>query len=339
MKQHSWWSPERPAGTLLSSKWVQTYIFELPRLRQSELAASLHYKVQAMLPLKVDAFAFHTRFFSRGKINYGVAFIANEETQKQLSASPSRLYVGVPLYLPKQAGESTLLFIVTPEGLSPHYYDKKVLKISFPPIPFEDLDLRAKIKSQYSQAEIWSIAPIPGTQLPRDLVDYEAPKAAQKALADAFPLLDEPRARLLPLMAGIALAVIGIVLIQSALNREIVAREERNAAWKTWIAKTSQSMPTTASHDKASQLLLAQGAPVPELFEHLARDWGESAKIDELDWAGGKLRLTATSRSALESARKLKADPWFRDIRVLDIKTQKDGMEELSLEGALHLDE
>ena len=97
-------------------------------------------------------------------------------------------------------------------------------------------------------------------------------------------------------------------------------------------------MAVPSYRDQTAQLLKAQGAPVPELFSHLAKAWGNDTRIVNLEWVQGKLTLSAVSASALTSLRKLTSDPWFRNIRVGDIRTQKDGSEVFVVEGNLSIE-
>jgi len=57
MKQNVWWSPNGSDGTLLSHRWVQAFVFELPPLKHAELQKTLRYKVQAMLPVNTEGLA------------------------------------------------------------------------------------------------------------------------------------------------------------------------------------------------------------------------------------------------------------------------------------------
>jgi len=133
--------------------------------------------------------------------------------------------------------------------------------------------------------------------------------------------------------------VVGMVLCGYWMGDSWSARAGRNEAWKDWLKKSEPLLSMPTSKQQTAALLKAQGAPVPELFEHLARDWGADTHIVELEWSQGKVSITAECPSALASLRKLTADPWFRSLRVDDIRTQKDGGELFTVEGALALDD
>jgi hypothetical protein len=336
VKSLEWWSPENPSGVLLSSTYVQTFVVELPPLKESELETALRYKVQALLPVQADGFPFFTRFFKHGKKLYGAAFLSSESTQAELPASKA-FRVGLPLTLSKNAGVKTLLFISTPAGLSAHYYEGQVLKTSFAPIANEDRPLRDRILAEYPDAKVISFDPDQRYPLPPELLEDKATEAQRETLMSLFPLWKEPSKRRWPLVVACLLAFLGLALCFYSLDREVTAREARNIAWKSWIRKAEVAL-TVKSQDQSDKLVKAQGAPLPELFERLAADWGEGTRIVDLEWTEGKLSITALSASALESLRKLMGDPWFHGIKIGGIKTQKDGSEEFTIEGGLNLD-
>jgi hypothetical protein len=337
MKRLAWWSPEHAEGMILSSRWVQTFVVELPPLKEAELEVTLRYKVQAMMPVNTDGFVFHTRFFTKGKKTYGAAFLVSESAQKALPSPAGKLRVGLPLQTPAQAGRKVLLFIATPDGISAHYYVEGILTTSFAPIAADDMELRERILAECPEAELICLAPDPAYAFPPDLRGKEPQEALQGALLDAFPLWDEMHPRRLPRIIACLLAAAGIALGALSLGRAIESREQRNEAWKVYLVKEEAAMAANP-RDRTEALLKAQGAPVPELFEHLATVWGDGTRIVDLEWAEGKLSLTARSHSALDSLRQLTADPWFHGIRIGDIKTQKDGSEEFTIEGGLNLD-
>jgi hypothetical protein len=337
MTSLKWWSPESSGGSILSSQWVQTFVFELPPLRQAELETTLRYKVQAMLPVNTEGFAFHARVLKQGKKTFGAAFLASQAAQEVLPSPARKLRIGLPLLLPKGEGDKVLLLIATPEGISSHYYEDGVLKNSFAPIGSAEKDLRSRILAEHPEAELICLAPDPDCPLPPDLRGNEAPESLREAISRAFPLWEEPPERRSPLIAACVLAVAGLALCALSLGRAVEVKERRNGEWKTWIAKAENSLATSAE-GRNDALLKAQGAPVPELFERLAKDWKEETRIVDLEWVEGKLRLTAVSRSSLDSLRQLTADPWFRAIKIGAMKARKDGNEEFTIEGGLSLD-
>jgi hypothetical protein len=338
MKPQSWWSPEGASGSLLSNRWVQTFVFELPPLRRKELEASLRYKVQALLPVNTESFAFHMQFLRLGKKSYGAAFLASETAQDALPSPARKLRVGLPLLLPKDSPAKLLLIVSSPEGLASHYYEAGLLKASFAPIEPEDMELRARILAQCPGAELVALAPDPDFPLPPDLREREAPEALGQKLMDAFPLWDPPPPRRYPQLLGLLLLAAGLALCALALAGSLTARERRNEAWRSWLKQAESRSAAPSLQEQGAKLRKAQGAPIPELFAHLSRAWGSETRIVDLEWAQGKLTLTASSLSALASLRKLGADPWFRDIRIGDIRTQKDGSELFTIEGGLSID-
>jgi hypothetical protein len=338
MKREPWWSPEEPSGVLLSNRWVQTFVFELPQLKQKELEASLRYKVQAMLPVDTASFAFRTQFFRQGKKNYGAAFLASKAAQDVLPNPARKFRVGLPLLLPKLSPPKTLLIVSTPEGLSTHYYEDRLLKASFAPIEATDMKLRARILAQCPGAQIVALAPDPKFPLPADLGKSEASEGARSELMKAFPSWDPPpRRKYLQILASLLLAS-GLALCALSLGDSLHAREKRNEEWKAWLKRTETQAATPSLREQAMRLLKAEGIPIPELFAHLSKAWGSETRIIDFEWSQEKLRLTADSRSALASMRSLSADPWFRGIRIGEIRTQKDGSEQFTIEGGLSID-
>lgn len=344
MKQLFWWSPESPdnpdapLGTILSHRWVQTFVFELPPLKRAELETSLRFKVQATLPVNAENYAFHTQLFRQGKKTCGAAFLASENV-KELLPSPSKsLRVGVPLFLPKTPAPKVLLFVSTPEGLVSHYYEAGLLKTSFAPIAPSDQEVRSRILAKCPDADILALAPDPRYPVPADLVGKEATEALRAKLFEAFPSWDTPPRRRLPQILSSLLLAAGLLLCLGALRDSWSAREDRNAAWSAWLKKNESLATAPNSKDKSAALIKAMGTPVPELFAHLAEAWGHDTRIIDLEWTQEKLTLTATSPSALASLRRLTADPWFRAIRVDDIRTQKDGSDIFTIEGGLSID-
>ncbi len=117
MKPVQWWSPtsQGAEGQLLSRRWVQTFVFELPDLNQAELKSSLRYKVQATLPVTTEQFEFHTQLFRHGKKKYGAAFLIPSTVFPDLPKQTRTLRVGVPLVLPSTFSRQVLLFIAAPK--------------------------------------------------------------------------------------------------------------------------------------------------------------------------------------------------------------------------------
>lgn len=336
MKNIEWWTPKNPHGTLLSSQYVKTFVAELPELKAAELTTTLRYKVQALLPIQADDFSIHTRFFKQGKKTYGAAFLSPSADQSALPESRD-IRVGVPLTMPKVIGERVLLFISTPAGLSAAYYEAQVLKTSFAPIDDNDVALRSRIVADCPGAEIICIDPDQRYPLPKELLTQTVKETLRDTIVGSFPLWKEPPRRGWPLALAILLAALGITLIGLALAREVTVRVERNEAWKAWLAKTDATL-TTRAQSTSDRLIKEQGAPLPELFEHLAADWGSGTRVIDLEWTESKLSMTAVSPSALGSIQRLTADRWFKAIKVVDIKTQKDGSEEFTIEGGLNFD-
>ena len=344
MKQQLWWSPkgsddqEPSTGTLLSHRWVQTFVFELPPLKPKELETTLRFKVQATLPVNIDDFAFHTQLFRHGSQICGAAFLASEIAKDALPASAGTLRVGVPLALPKGFVPKVLLFISTPEGLVPHYYEEGILKTSFAPIDPDDMELRERVLSKCPDAEIIGLAPDSRFPLPSGLDEKEPAEPLRVKLLDAFPSWVARPPRRYPQIIGSLLLAAGLMLCILALWNSWSVREQRNKVWKEWLQKTESVKVAPSLQEQAAKVLKAQGAPVPDLFAHLSRVWGNQTRIIDLEWAQGKLTLTAVSPAALLSLQKLTSDPWFRNMHVDDIRTQKDGTEVFTAEGALSID-
>jgi hypothetical protein len=344
VKQQAWWSPngsdspEDLPGALLSYRWVQTFVFELPPLKRTELETSLRYKVQATLPVNAEDFVFHTQLFRHGKKMYGAAFMATATAKDALPASARTLRVAAPLLLPKMSAPKVLLFVSTPEGLGGHYYEEGLLKASFAPVDPEDMELRARILARCPDAEIVGLAPDPRYGLPVDLQEKEPAESTRTKLLDAFPFWEPPPRRRFPQVVAAVLLAAGFALCIFSLWSSWSYRAQRNEIWKEWLKRTESVKAAPSYQEQTAGLLKAQGAPVPELFEHLAKAWGSDTRIVQLEWSQGKLALTAECPSALSSLRKLTADPWFRNIRVDDIRTQKDGSELFIVEGSLAFD-
>jgi hypothetical protein len=344
VKDQQWWSPngtgaDAERGTLLSYRWVQTFVFELPQLKRAELEASLRYKVQATLPVNAADFIFHTHVFRHGKKMYGAAFMATAAARDVLPRPARTLRVASPLLLPRMSAAKVLLFVSTPEGLGASYYEDGLFKNSFAPIDLDDLDLRARILERCPGAEIVGLAPEPQYPLPDDLKDRAPPDTLASKIVDAFPYWEPAPPRLLPRLMGVVLLGVGLAFCAYGLWSSWSVRNMRNELWKNWLKKNESLLNAPTSQQQTASLLKVQGAPVPELFEHLARIWGDETRIVELEWSHGKIALTAVCPSALASLRKLTADPWFRNMRVDDIRTQKDGTELFTVEGNLVLDE
>ena len=334
MKNREWWSPGAAGGTLLSSRWVQPFVLELPALRQAELEAVFRFKLQALLPVATDDFAFHTRFFKRGGRTYGAAFLVSDDAEDSLPAGRSKMLVGAPIALPRRAGSKVLLFVCAPEGLWANYYENAVLKITFAPIEYDNHDLRSRIVAECPGSSVLCLAPDPEFPVPGELRESEVAGRLRDALLGALPSLREPPPRRWLSALSIVLCVLGLTLCAVYLDRGLRERESRNAAWKAWATKSEASV-AARSRNQDAKYIKAIGAPVPELFGHLARDWGDEVKIIDFEWADGQLTLIAASPSALDSLKKLTADPWFRALRILDIQTRKDGTEEFTVKGGL----
>jgi len=341
MKQAQWWTPgpKGTNGTMLSRRWVQTFVFELPDLNQSELKSSLRYKVQATLPVDTEQFEFHTQLFRYNKKKYGAAFLVPSALLPDLPRPARGLRVGVPLLLPPTVSRQVLLFISNPEGLSPHLYENRILKTSFAPLEWRDQAMRMRLIEQFPEAQVLGFSPDPEHPLPPDLREKSMPESLRTRLLKALPSWDPPPPSRLPALAGALLLISGVVLAGSALENGWSVREQRNETWRLWLKQNEAQSMATASQDKRALWIKSQGAPVPELFVHLANVWGDQTKILDLEWTQGKLTLTAESSSALTSLRNLTSDPWFHNIRVDDIRTQKNGREVFTVEGGLVLDQ
>jgi len=336
MKALTWWSSDT-IGNLLSRQWVQTFVFELPDLSHAELQSSLRYKVQATLPVNAEQFVFHTQIFHREKKKYGVAFLVPKKVAESFPKNTRDLKVAVPLVVPKELGTQVILFIATPEGLSPNLYQGGILSTSFAVMDVDDQSLRQKLMDKFPEASVYGFEPIPQDWLSSE---FRKPSdAVQRQLLSSLPSWDPPPPSPLPAVAGSLFLVAGLALLVFTLRNAWWAREERNQAWKLWLKQNETQSVATTGQQKWSAWLKASGVPVPELFLHLSSVWGETTKIVDLEWSQGKLTLTAESPSALASLKKLTADPWFKNIKVGDIRTQKDGKETFSVEGGLSFDQ
>jgi hypothetical protein len=339
-----WWAPAGEEGlgsahgALLSSRWVQVFVFELPRLSRAELETSLRYKVQAMLPVNAESYVFRTRFFTAGKKNYGAAFLASVSAQESLPSPAKGMLVGLPLLLPKPFDPRVLLAISSPEGLAMQYYEEGVLATSFAPIDAADSELRSRITAECQGASLLALAPDPAFPLPPDLADQEPKGRERERLIGAFPDWENPPRRLWPAALGALLFCIGVSLGILFMLDSVSLREKRNEEWRAWLKGVESSAASETASGKSLALLKARGAPIPELFERLAAAWGTNTRIVVFQWAQGKMSLTARSPSALESMKRLAADPQFKEIRIGNIRTLKDGGEEFTVEGEVSLD-
>jgi hypothetical protein len=338
VKRRSWWSPKKGSGTLLSYRRVRTYVFELPPLARKESEASLRYKVRAILPVDAAGFDVRSRFFRQGKKSYGAAFLAPMDGREALPKKAGALRIGLPLLWHRPSPASALLIVSCPEGLAMHHYERGILEASIAPIEPEDLDLRSRALARYPGAELVAIAPDAAFPLPADLIGYEAPEGLRKKLYKAFPRWEAPPRRSYAGPMGFLLLAAGLALAALALGDAQGAREERNAAWKARLEEAEALSMTPGIDARAATYLKAQGIPIPELFDRLSKAWGDEARIIDLEWSLGKLSLTAVGRSALGSIGNLRSDPWFRDIRVVEIRMRKDGSEEFTIEGGLSID-
>ena len=337
MRGTAWWVPgaDRRArsGTLLSQRWVQAYVFELPRLSRSESEASLRYKVQATLPVNTDGLELRTHLFDYGKRHCGAAFIVSGESRGLLPASEKSLRIATPLCLARHSPPKVLLFAATPEGLASSYYETGILKTSFTPIRTEDRDLRERILARCPGAEIWALPLDPRFPLPEDLCAFRTPNELGKKLIKSFPSLSQPWSRAAPGAIAAVLLAAGLILTGLAMHDAWAARYQRNEAWRAWLRGREASQQAPAPGEEAAAWAKAQGAPVPALFAHLASDWGSGARIVDLQWSQGKLTVTAESPSALSSLERLSGDPWFKDLRIDDIRPNKEGGELFTVEG------
>lgn len=335
VKPLRWWSPDSP-GTLLSRQWVQTLVFELPDLNQAELQTSLWYKVQATLPVRADQFILHTQVFHREKTKYGVAFLVPKVAAESFPPKTRDLRVAVPLTVPKEWGHQVLLFVLTPEGLSPNLYDRGILTTSFALVDVADRSLRQKLVEKFPQASVYGWEPIPQGLLSSD---FRQPTEAQSRQSLASLLFWDPRPPSpWPGIVGSVFLVAGLALLMVTLGNAWELRVQRNEAWRGWLLQNEAESVATTGKQTWSAWLEASGVPVPDLFDHLSTAWGPGTKILDLEWTQGKLTLTAESSSALASLKKLTADPWFKNLKVADIRTQKDGKEAFSVEGELSFD-
>ena len=344
MKNLRWWSPEAPEdtggqpATLLSRRWVQTFLFELPALKRAELESSLRYKVRSTLPIDIENFVMHTQIVRRAGKIFGAVFLSSDQAKDLLAGSARALRVGVPLFIAKNLGPRVLLLIASSEGLEVQFYENGALKTSHAPIAARDTALRERISAQYPDARIVGLAPDPAFPLPPDLSGGEIPAAARARLLDSFPAWATKRSSMLPQIAASVLMVAGIALCAMTLTNQALSRQKRNAEWKAWVAKAESAAAAPSARDQTAAWLKAEGIPVPELFVRLAKVWGSETQILDLEWLQGKLVLTARSPSALASLKKLIADPWFHDLRVDDIQLQKDGHEVFTVDGSLAID-
>ncbi len=199
--------------------------------------------------------------------------------------------------------------------------------------------MKRRLTDQFPNAEVMGFAPDAEVPLPYDLRDKQPSLALGKQLLRSLPLWDSPPPSKIPAIMGSILLAGGILLTGLALENAWSTREQRNETWKTWLKQNELQSIITASRDKKQLWIKARGAPVPELFVHLSTVWEDGTKILDLEWNQGKIVLTAESSSALASLRKLTSDPWFHNVRVDDIRTQKSGLEVFSVEGGLSLDQ
>lgn len=335
MKPFQWWSPDSH-GTLLSRQWVQTFVFELPDLNQSELQTSLRYKVQATLPVQADQFVLHTQVFHREKRKYGVAFLVSKKVAESFPSHTRDFRIAVPLTVPKDWGNQVLLFIGTPEGLSPNLYEAGILTTSFALVDVGDRSLRQKLVEKFPQASVYGWEPIPQGILSSEFL--QPSEAEHRQGLFGLPHWDPPPPSPFPAVVGSLFLVAGMGLLAITLGNAWGFREQRNETWRVWLKQNESQSFAATGQQKWSTWQKASGVPVPELFLHLSAAWGQTTKILDLEWNQGKLTLTAESSSALASLKKLTADPWFKNIKVADIRTQKDGDESFSVEGGLSLD-
>jgi|GEM_PF-2278267 len=340
-----WWnssqrpSVSKPNGIYLSRKDVQAFVFPLPSLRKEELEASLRYKVQTLLPVQTESFAFQSHLFRHKGRNYGAAFLASPVVQGLSAVDAKELRLGFPLTIPDDWGSEVLLFVSSPEGLEVHVYEAGVLTSSFAPIKETDEALRQRILDRHSEARVMGIALDGHFPLPRDLTASSLSPAQTKRFVANLPLWNQPRQRAYPLVLAALFAVVGLLLLGNAAFHAAAVRQERNDRWSRWL-KTIELAPDAASlKAQTAKLENLAGVPIPELFVHLAKVWpkGETI-IQSLEWKASKLTLVAQSNSALTSLKQMDEDPWFRRVSVIEIRTQKDGSELFTIEGDVSRD-
>jgi len=326
-----WWNPEARNGeVLLSRRYVQAFVFALPVLKRTELETTLRYKVQTILPVQADAFAFRTQLVRNARQTFGAAFLATDEIRNLDNHAAKLLRLGFPLTVPAGWGPRVLLFVASPEGIEAHYYESSVLKNSFAPFAAADQNLARRLLSLHQNVRVFGWAPDSRFPLPEGTWE-----PVPSSIASLCPLWEPPPPRKFPTVAGIALLTCGLALIGWTAADTVHQRETRNTVWKTWL-KQAGAVP--AAGPSRAALIQAAGLLVPDIFSRLARAWPVGTRIESLQWASGKLVLTAQSISALRSLQRLTADPWFRLLKIDDIHALKSGGEQFTVEGGLDLE-
>ncbi|NNM66879.1 MAG: hypothetical protein HKM06_02580 [Spirochaetales bacterium] len=324
---------------LLSRQLVQTFIFELPALKPNEVEPSLRYKVQSELPLSLDSYVLNSRLFRSSNKNYGAVFLVPKAKYEGLAPFSRQLRVGVPPVLPKGFQAQVLLFVSAPEGLECFVYENGVLKVSTSPVSVNDLTMPARIRDLYPEAQVVAWAPDSAFPLGSELSEFQPVPQVQVRLLKTLVRWEKPQPRYLLNIAASFLLIAGLVLLSLSAWNVLALREKRNSEWKTWVSQASKLSMAPTSQEVLLKMLKLQGVPVPGLFLHLSKVWkNDGTKILELSWSQNKLTITAESPSALTSLRHLTEDPWFKDLKIDDIRTPLGSSEIFTVEGDLSID-
>ena len=332
-------SKDKAEVILLSRQFVQTFIFELPALKPDEVEPSLRYKVQSELPLSLDSYIFNSRLFRSLNKNYGAVFLISKAKYENLAPFSHQLHVGVPPVLPKGFQPQVLLFVSAPEGLECFVYEHEVLKVSTSPVSANDITMPARIRDLYPEAQVVSWAPDLNFPMVSELSEFQPGPLMQERLFKTLVRWEKPQPRyLLNILASFFL-IAGLVLGSLSAWNALIIREKRNSEWKTWVNRASKLSMVPTSHDAMLKMIKLQGAPIPGLFLHLSKVWeNDGTKILELSWSQNKLTITAESPSALASLRHLTEDPWFKSLKIDDIRTPLGSSEIFTVEGDLSID-
>jgi hypothetical protein len=324
MKSQHWWKPGMEGG-LVSRAWAQVFIFPLPKLKRSELATSLQYKVQALLPS--SEFPLITHFAQHEGKLYGVAILDRIPEPKP---PLKNLMVGVPLILPKSWPSDCLLAVATEEDWEVHRFRNHILNASYPPIQ-SDSAVASRILDQNPDVPAYWIAPTPK-------LDLQAPKWA--VTAPAWPdshawgiSLSPPKEPRWPwLLAGFFILG-GVFLMANTGIMILQDKKERNREWEAWL-NTARTQIGTPDIQKQSNIQgeAQSGEPLKKVLTTLSTAWPSGVEIRRLELLNGKLTLTAKAASALSAMASLSTSPLGKQLRVIQIRPTVGG-EEFDLEG------
>lgn len=341
MRRYRWHdgaSEDAGAIVLLPRSAATVFVQPVSGIARGELETVLRHRVRAGLPVSMNGLDFRFRAMRRGGRSYGVALVGAPRFAVESIVGAEAPRVGVPLFVPGELGDRVLVFLSSPDGIETNYYENGVLTRSYGPIPASDDSLRGRIIAEHPDARLAAMAPDPRYGLPKSLADSALPPSLCGRLAAAFPAWRTRLPGRAPAIAALLAVAIGTALGSFGLWRQIEVREARNAEWASWLSGAKTALAGEISAVRLSSWRAARGVPVPELFERLAGAWGSGTRILDLDWSNGVLRLEATSPSAMASLRKLLADPWFRGLRVVDIRAGEGGLERFSVEGSVQFD-